>query len=138
MFIATRLYVYTGHNGMVFDVAWSPDGNRIASGGADGTLQVWVSMSMGRPITYNHHPNSVTAVAWSPDGVCVASGGSDGMVQVWDTTTDQRVLTYRGHIDTVAAVAWSPDGTRIASGGHLADKTIQVWRAKTGDQLIGY
>jgi serine/threonine protein kinase len=39
----TRLYTYTGHSNSVYTVAWSPDGMHIASGGADNSVQVWVS-----------------------------------------------------------------------------------------------
>src|SRR5262249_20589186 len=35
------LYTYHGHSSSVWSVAWSPDGKRLASGSADGTVQVW-------------------------------------------------------------------------------------------------
>jgi WD40 repeat protein len=37
----SQAYTYTGHTNIVFAVAWSPDGNRIASGSADNIVQVW-------------------------------------------------------------------------------------------------
>ena len=46
------------------------------------------------------------------------------------------LYTYRGHAALVNAVAWSPDGKRIASGS--GDRTVQVWDATTGRNLLTY
>ncbi|GHO68421.1 hypothetical protein KSC_073130 [Ktedonobacter sp. SOSP1-52] len=45
-------------------------------------------------------------------------------------------LIYRGHHGFVHGVAWSPDGTRIASAS--ADRTIQVWKASSGEAVLVY
>jgi eukaryotic-like serine/threonine-protein kinase len=122
------LYTYRGHSGSVSAVAWPPDGNRIASGGYDNTVQVWDATDGGNAYTYHGHSAQVRSVAWSPDGKRIASGGGDITVQVWDATNGGYVYTYTGHSDHVEAVAWSPDGTRIASGSF--DDTVQVWQAE--------
>jgi WD40 repeat protein len=117
-------------------VAWSPDGKHIASGWADGTVQV-LDISNGAHIfTYHGHAASVSAVAWSPDSRHIASASADRTVQIWDTANGGHVLTYRGHTDAVSAVAWSPDGTRVASGSW--DRTVQVWNAGNGSQIFTY
>lgn len=122
--------------GMVFAVAWSPDGTSIASGSWDKTVQVW-DATYGRQIyTHHGHLTSVPAVAWSPDSRCIASGSVDGTVQVWDATTGMHVQTFRGHNSYVYAVTWSPDGRHIASGGN--DRKIHIWDALTGTLLLTY
>jgi len=131
-----RLYTYRGHSGSVYAVTWSPDGKRIASGGADGTVQVWEASLGGYVLTYREHSDAVYAVTWSPDGKRIASGGADGTVQVWDATAGGNLFTYKGHAGAVYAVAWSPTGLRIASGGH--DNTVQVWDASTGRRVLTY
>jgi eukaryotic-like serine/threonine-protein kinase len=116
----------------VLTLAWSPDGKHIASGGADGTVQVWSATIGQTSLTYSGHSASVYAVSWSPDSKQIASGGADGTVQVWDTATGRTLFTYRGHSGAVNSVAWQkgpllPAGieAHIASGG--ADATVQVW-----------
>src|SRR6266566_1789579 len=72
------LLIYRGHSGAVGGVSWSPDGTRIASGGKDGTVQVWDATTGKHILTYPGHlqsvlpatdsPRSVNSIAWSPDG----------------------------------------------------------------------
>src|SRR2546421_471447 len=90
--IATQYLVSKTHT-----LAWSPDGTRVASGGDDGTVQVW-DAATGNPVyTYRGHAHPVSAVAWSPDGKRIASGGGDKTVQVWDAFNGGNVFTYRSH-----------------------------------------
>jgi eukaryotic-like serine/threonine-protein kinase len=139
--------IYDGHvsnkaagkgipEGMVFALAWSPDGTSIASGSWDKTVQVWDAAN-GRQIYIHHgHMTSVPAVAWSPDSKRIASASVDGTVQVWDAATGMHAQTFHGHNSYVYAVTWSPDGKRIASGGN--DRMVHIWDALTGKLLLTY
>src|SRR6266851_3502222 len=142
-FLGAALYTYRGHSASVNAAAWSPDGTRIASGSADGTVQVWDAGNGGHVFTYRGHVGRVNAVAWSPDGTRIASGSADFTVQVWDAANGGHVFTYRGHADAVWGVAWSSDGTRIVSGsGNIdngrGDTTAQVWDAANGGHVSIY
>ena len=144
------IFTYTGHSDAVYDVAWSPDGTRLASCSKDKTVQVWdavggdsVAADGGHVFTYRGHYDVVKTVAWSPDGRRIASGSGDKTVQVWDAVGGDsvaadggHVFTYTGHIDWVNAVAWSPDGKRIASGS--SDWTAQVWDVANGGHVFVY
>jgi eukaryotic-like serine/threonine-protein kinase len=129
-------YTYHGHSGVVNAVAWSPDGTRIASAGADNTVQVWNATDGSHVYTYHNHSNAVNSVAWSLDGTRIASGAWDSTVQVWNAADGSHVYIYPGHSTVVEAVAWSPDGTRIASGSW--DNTVQVWNAADGSHVYTY
>ncbi len=137
---------YSGHSAEVQAVAWSPNSRQIASGGADGTVQVWEAATGGPLFTYRGHAGGVNAVAWQGEPLLlpgrearIASGGADATVQVWSfgravnrgheqvMTLQGEILMYRGHSGQVTSVTWSPDGQYIASGSE--DGTVQVWRA---------
>jgi serine/threonine protein kinase len=71
------------HEGIVYSVAWSPDGKRIASACNDNTVQVWEAEYGKHIYTYTKHSGGVRAIAWSPDGKRIASASDDNTVQVW-------------------------------------------------------
>ncbi len=129
-------FTFHGQNGYISSVAWSPDGQEIASASGDGTVQVWNAHTGTIVRIYKGHTGDVLAVAWSPDGHELATGGLDTTVQVWNVATGQRLFTYRGHSDAVFSVAWSPDSKYIASASQ--DGTVQVWNATNGQSLLHY
>jgi serine/threonine protein kinase len=128
--VGTLLLTYHGHSGSVGAVAWSPDGQRISSGGNDGTAKVWDATSGNTLVTYNGHSGPVESVDWSPDGHRIVSGGDDNTVQVWDASNGNTIYNLRGHTEQVWAVEWSPDGNYIASASN--DHTVRVWSASSG------
>ena len=119
-----------GHSGSVQDVSWSPEGRRLATGGAEGIVSIWDAQS-ARLITYlRGHRHLVGSVAWSPDGTRLASASWDSTVIIWNVAESKEILTLRGHAGSVQCVAWSKDGKRIATGGN--DRSVRVWDAETG------
>ncbi|KAI8649765.1 hypothetical protein NCS55_01439400 [Fusarium keratoplasticum] len=126
------LQTLEGHYHSVTSVAFSADGQRLASGSDDKTVKVWDAATGACVQTLEGHGYSVTSVAFSADGQRLASGSHDGTVKVWDAATGAYVQTLEGHGHghLVASVAFSADGQRLASGSH--DGTVKVWDAATG------
>src|SRR5207248_943716 len=84
--LGTTIYTYRG-DPPLYAVAWSPDGKRIASGDAAGTVQVRNATTGAIVFSVHGHTNIVWAVAWSPAGKRIASASWDNTVQVWDAYT---------------------------------------------------
>ncbi|KAG4428234.1 hypothetical protein IFR05_016284, partial [Cadophora sp. M221] len=122
---ASLIQTLAGHSDPVSAVAFSPDGQRIASGSSDMTIKLWDATTGDLIKTLAGHSDWVRAVAFSPDGQRIASGSDDKTIKLWDATTGDLMKTLAGHSDWVSAVAFSPDGQRIASGSD--DKTIKLW-----------
>lgn len=119
-----RILTLEGHADIILDLAWSPDGRRIATAGVDGEAKVWDVRTGAELLTLTGHTSIVSGVAFAPDGRLVATASYDGTVRLWDAATGEQVLELSGHGGANSDVVFSPDGERVASGG--ADATL-VW-----------
>jgi WD40 repeat protein/serine/threonine protein kinase/tetratricopeptide (TPR) repeat protein len=129
-----------GHPKAILDLAWSPDGGRLASASADTTIKVWEAATGQEAFALHGHRKQVYSVAWSPDGRRLASGDWDGTIKVWDAAMAREVFSFKGHQGAlVRAVAWSPDGKRLASmcdgSVHPTHRKSHVWDTQTGQAV---
>jgi WD40 repeat protein len=131
--LSARLrYTITDHTEVMRQIAFSPDGQLLATSSVDSTVRMW-RLSDGKLARTIRHPEAVTSIAFSPDGRWLVSGSYDGAARLWRLSDGALAQTLKGHIGTVWSVAYSPDGQRIASSGE--DKTIKLWRASDGTLL---
>uniref|UniRef100_A0A8J7A9C3 Caspase family protein n=1 Tax=Desmonostoc muscorum LEGE 12446 TaxID=1828758 RepID=A0A8J7A9C3_DESMC len=116
---------FRGHEGDVWSVAISTDGQTIASGGNDGTVRLW--NLQGHPLAepFRGHKDYVRSVAISTDGRTIVSGGNDGTVRLWNLQGHPLAEPFCGHEGDVWSVAISKDGQTIVSGGR--DGTVRLW-----------
>ncbi|WPJ64265.1 hypothetical protein SMAC4_13771 [Sordaria macrospora] len=127
------LQTLEGHSNGVNSVAFSPDGQRLASGSYDHTIKIWDPASGSCLQTLEGHSRSVNSVAFSPDGQRLASGSYDHTIKIWDPASGSCLQTLEGHRRWVNSVAFSPDGQRLASGSY--DHTIKIWDPASGSCL---
>ncbi|KAF7973792.1 hypothetical protein HWV62_14280 [Athelia sp. TMB] len=116
-------------------IAYSPSGERIATGSQSGSLAVWDASTCDLMAgQVNGHSAEVNSIAFSPDGRFIATGSGDGTIRVWNAETCEAVSEpFEGHSDKINAIAYSPNGEFIASGS--GDRTIWVWNVKTGEAI---
>ena len=126
---------FNGHQGIVFDVDFSPDGKRLVSCSDDHFVQIWDVKTSKLIQSLKGHDDQVMAVAFSPDGSLIASAGKDCSVLIWDANRGELVSTLKGHSREIMSLAFSPDGKYLASAGSH-DFTVKVWNVESSSELM--
>ncbi|GAB4385120.1 MAG: NB-ARC domain-containing protein [Elainellaceae cyanobacterium] len=106
-------------------VAFSPDGNRIATSDTSGEVQVWHRETGQQQLTLKADTVWTWAVAFSSDGQLLATAGDDYQVKLWNAQSGECLQTLQGHSNTVNGIAFSPTTNLLASCGQ--DATIRLW-----------
>ena len=118
------------HEDTIWQLAWSPDGSRIASASDDRAVRVWDAPAATCFFVATRDGGSARGVAWSPDGSRLAIVGLGERLQIVDGTTGAAVARFT--VNQLRAVAWSPDGRRLAAGF----RDIRVIDANSGAELV--
>ncbi len=113
-----------GHAGWVWDLAFSPDGKRLATVDFRGIGRIW-DVSTGEPLVELTGPPSGFSVAYCAEGTHLATGSGDGTITLWDAESGLSLLSLSGHTDPVGGIACSPDGNYLATAGF--DGTTRVY-----------
>ncbi|XP_011136686.1 notchless protein homolog 1 isoform X2 [Harpegnathos saltator] len=116
----------TGHQQLINDVKFSPNGRVIASASFDKSIKLWESTTGKFIASLRGHVQAVYSIAWSADSRLLVSGSKDSTLKVWSMKTKKLERDLPGHADEVYAIDWSPDGLRVASGGK--DKVLRLWQ----------
>jgi WD40 repeat protein len=131
----TLCHTLRGHTKEILSLAWSPDGTRLASGSADGTLRLWEGSS-GTPLfTSEDYMGWGIEVQWSPGGTRLLSWASDYGIRLWDGRS-VTLLHELGreehpvHLDYIHPVQWSPNGIWLTS--RSVEGTVCLWNGING------
>ena len=121
-------------NPTVFDLSFSPDGKKLATGHRDNTVRLWDVKTRKIKNIYKGHTDFVRSVRFSPDGKTLISGSWDKTVRLWDIATGKQKAVFKGHLDEIMDVAYSVDGKTIVSRGGWDG--VRLWDVNTEKQKL--
>ncbi len=129
---------FMAHTSAAMDVAYSADGNRVASGATffDSAVRIWDAQSGSRThnLHYTINSDGLKSVAFSPDGTLIAAGGSDsaGNIRVWRVSDSALILELQhGGITSIPGLDFSPDGSVLATG-KFTGGSVRLWSMPGG------
>ena len=121
--------VFAENFGGIWSVAFSPDGQYLATGDTKGNILLRVKDN--RLIhSFEGHNAWVVTVAYSPDGKTLASGSCDCTAKLWNVNTGECLHSLAEHEHEVWSVVFSPDGQTVATG--CDDTQVRLWDVSTG------
>jgi WD40 repeat protein len=110
----------------VMGLSYSPDGQRLATAGADGTARIWDSAMGDELLVLEGHTGGLTRVVYSSNGRYLASGGEDANVRIWSAETGQQLFAFSAdHGEQLWGLDFSADGRFLATSG--SDTMARVW-----------
>ncbi len=118
----------------VNDLALSPDGRYLLSGGAFGSLALWDTVTNEVVQRFTLLNTSIFAVAYHSDGRHVFTGAQNGSIFMWDVQTGASVTEFVGHDRAVSDIALNPDSTRLASASQ--DGSVRISDTADGSELL--
>jgi WD40 repeat protein len=118
--------------GRVFSLAYSRDGQLLASGAWDGSIRLWDLASGKERWQLQGHHGLVDALAFSPDGKLLVSGGREAGVCLLNLSTGQLIRRLGENQESATMVAFSPDGKQV---GAIIRGAFHLWDTATGKEL---
>ncbi|XP_004675836.1 PREDICTED: apoptotic protease-activating factor 1 [Condylura cristata] len=115
------------HTDAVYHACFSEDGQRIASCGADKTLQVFKAETGEKLLEIKAHEDEVLCCAFSADNRFIATCSVDRKVKIWNSLTGELVHTYEEHSEQVNCCHFTNSSHHILLATGSSDSCLKLW-----------
>ena len=127
------VYTFQQHTDIVRDIAISPDGRWIASGGVGGSLKIW-EMDTGKIVKeLPQHPagsnHQVTCVEYNPQTLTLACGSTDKRVKYWDLENFQNISVTSVDTSEIQHLDFYEDNPDLLFAA--SNDNVRLWNVET-------
>ena len=119
------------HGGWVLAIAFSSDGQFLATGDENGQVNVWDVRTQKIVAQLQGDPEYIAAVKFSSDNRILAGAGYEGKIKLWEVQNWERLGTLNSG-STASAISFSPDSKILASTGY---ESVNLWEVNIGEKV---
>ena len=124
--LVTPIAEFEAHRGSISGAAYTDDGRRIVTTGADGSMKIWDASYRNLVRTIELDDGPATSLALN--GVRALTGHANGKVVLWDLDRAEKIATVQRNEANIWAVAFTGDPNRFATASH--DWKVTLWDAR--------
>lgn len=119
-----------GHTDSVTQIAFSHDGQYVATGSYDGTVRIWLAATGALVHALDGPSKEVEWITWHPKGHAILAGSNDTLAWMWWAPSGKLMQIFAGHGGGVTCGCWPLGGKLICTGSE--DKSVIVWNPRQG------
>ncbi len=119
------------HTDWVTAVAFSPNGQMLASADRNGGVSIWDPDNAQELFTLGGHKSEVTSLNWRGDSKLLASSSEDGTVKLWELKEGKQTKSWAAHSGGARSVSYAHDGRLVSCG---RDNAVVIWNAAGGKE----
>ncbi|MBE9099975.1 WD40 repeat domain-containing protein [Vacuolonema iberomarrocanum] len=133
--LLTRSFAVDSDDREIVSLAFSPDGELLASGSLNGTVRLWDWQTGELLQTLSGHLDAAASLAFTPDGQILASGSFDDTIRFWNVTTGMQEQVIEVGQD-VTRIAFTPDGANLTVTGVRGDRALSIWDWQEAEEPV--
>jgi len=128
------LTLLKSHGAVINTVHFSPDGQWLTTGDAEGEIKLWQTATGQLYRSWREDNQDVFTLHISPNGQWLVAAGAAGLLRIWDIESGELVRAWQGDRDWILDVEFEPSGGQwLVSGGR--EGVLKIWEWMTGRSL---